>query len=97
MTRGRSDSSFGGSLSWTVGDWNACSVTCGGGSQTRSVQCVSHDGAGPRVVEDALCAAYTEAPPSLQTCNMQKCAEYRVTSWSTVSTHVMILKPKISF
>uniref|UniRef100_A0A3B3CPB9 Papilin a, proteoglycan-like sulfated glycoprotein n=1 Tax=Oryzias melastigma TaxID=30732 RepID=A0A3B3CPB9_ORYME len=62
---------------WTVGDWNACSVTCGGGSQTRSVQCVSHDGAGPRVVEDALCAAYTEAPPSLQTCNMQKCAEYR--------------------
>uniref|UniRef100_A0A3B3DZ05 Papilin a, proteoglycan-like sulfated glycoprotein n=1 Tax=Oryzias melastigma TaxID=30732 RepID=A0A3B3DZ05_ORYME len=61
--------------SWTVGDWNACSVTCGGGSQTRSVQCVSHDGAGPRVVEDALCAAYTEAPPSLQTCNMQKCAD----------------------
>ncbi|KAF6724128.1 Papilin [Oryzias melastigma] len=63
----------------------ACSVTCGGGSQTRSVQCVSHDGAGPRVVEDALCAAYTEAPPSLQTCNMQKCAEYRVTSWSACS------------
>uniref|UniRef100_A0A3P9K006 Papilin a, proteoglycan-like sulfated glycoprotein n=1 Tax=Oryzias latipes TaxID=8090 RepID=A0A3P9K006_ORYLA len=67
---------------WTVGDWNACSVTCGGGSQTRSVQCVSHDASGPRVVEDALCAAYTEAPPSLQTCNMQTCAEYHVTGWS---------------
>ncbi|XP_078797302.1 papilin isoform X3 [Oryzias latipes] len=71
--------------SWTVGDWNACSVTCGGGSQTRSVQCVSHDASGPRVVEDALCAAYAEAPPSLQTCNMQTCAEYHVTGWSACS------------
>uniref|UniRef100_A0A3P9JTJ9 Papilin a, proteoglycan-like sulfated glycoprotein n=1 Tax=Oryzias latipes TaxID=8090 RepID=A0A3P9JTJ9_ORYLA len=70
---------------WTVGDWNACSVTCGGGSQTRSVQCVSHDASGPRVVEDALCAAYAEAPPSLQTCNMQTCAEYHVTGWSACS------------
>lgn len=94
-----SDSSLflGGSVSWTVGDWNACSVTCGGGSQTRSVQCVSHDASGPRVVEDALCAAYAEAPPSLQTCNMQTCAEYHVTGWSAVSTRIkMILLRKKS-
>lgn len=51
----------------------------------RSVQCVLHDASGPRVVEDAVCAAYAEAPPTLQTCNMHKCAEYRVTRWSTVS------------
>lgn len=51
----------------------------------RSVQCVSHDASGPRVVEDAVCAAYAEAPPALQTCNMHKCAEYRVTGWSAVS------------
>ncbi|XP_071353953.1 papilin isoform X2 [Trachinotus anak] len=71
--------------SWTTGEWNACSVTCGGGSQVRSVQCVSHDASGPRVVDDAICAAYAEAPPSLQTCNMQKCAEYQVTRWSACS------------
>ncbi|XP_031165550.1 papilin isoform X2 [Sander lucioperca] len=72
-------------FSWKTGEWNTCSVTCGGGSQVRSVQCVSHDAAGPRVVEDAICAAYAEAPPSLQTCNMQQCAEYQVTRWSACS------------
>lgn len=51
----------------------------------RRVECVSHDAAGPRVVEDAVCAAYTEAPPSLQTCNMQQCAEYRASRWSACS------------
>ncbi|XP_063764063.1 LOW QUALITY PROTEIN: papilin [Eleginops maclovinus] len=71
--------------SWQTGEWNTCSVTCGGGSQVRSVQCVSHDAAGPQVVEDAVCAAYAEAPPSLQTCNMQKCAEYRASRWSACS------------
>ncbi|KAG7254204.1 hypothetical protein CRUP_038540, partial [Coryphaenoides rupestris] len=58
--------------SWKTGEWNACSVTCGGGSQLRSVQCVSHDASGPRVVEDTVCSAHTEAPPTLQTCNMHR-------------------------
>uniref|UniRef100_A0A665W5F7 Papilin a, proteoglycan-like sulfated glycoprotein n=1 Tax=Echeneis naucrates TaxID=173247 RepID=A0A665W5F7_ECHNA len=71
--------------SWNTGEWNTCSVTCGGGSQIRSVQCVSHDASGPRVVDDAICAAYAEAPPTLQTCNMHQCAEYRVTRWSACS------------
>lgn len=51
----------------------------------RRVECISHDASGPRVVEDAICAAYVAAPLSLQTCNMHKCAEYRVTGWSAVS------------
>ncbi|CAG5866808.1 unnamed protein product [Menidia menidia] len=71
--------------SWKTGEWNTCSVTCGGGSQVRNVQCVSHDASGSRVVEDAVCAAYSQAPPSLQTCNMHKCAEYRATGWSACS------------
>uniref|UniRef100_H3CEQ2 Papilin, proteoglycan like sulfated glycoprotein n=1 Tax=Tetraodon nigroviridis TaxID=99883 RepID=H3CEQ2_TETNG len=71
--------------SWRTGDWNQCSVTCGGGSQVRTVECISHDSAGPRVVEDAVCAAYAEAPPSLQTCNMHRCPEYRVAGWSACS------------
>ncbi|XP_018521773.1 papilin [Lates calcarifer] len=71
--------------SWRTGEWNTCSVTCGGGSQVRTVQCISHDASGPRVVEDAICAAYSEAPPTLQTCNMHKCAEYQMTRWSACS------------
>uniref|UniRef100_A0A3Q3H211 Papilin a, proteoglycan-like sulfated glycoprotein n=1 Tax=Labrus bergylta TaxID=56723 RepID=A0A3Q3H211_9LABR len=71
--------------SWRTGEWNTCSVTCGGGSQVRRVECVSQDASGPRVVEDATCAAYAEAPPTLQTCNMHKCAEYRATRWSACS------------
>nr|XP_046223514.1 papilin-like isoform X1 [Oncorhynchus gorbuscha] len=71
--------------SWTTGEWNACSVSCGGGSQVRSVQCVSHDASGPRVVEDGVCAAYTPAPPTLQTCSMQRCASWRASAWSLCS------------
>uniref|UniRef100_A0A8C7CX54 Papilin a, proteoglycan-like sulfated glycoprotein n=1 Tax=Oncorhynchus kisutch TaxID=8019 RepID=A0A8C7CX54_ONCKI len=75
---------------WTTGEWNACSVSCGGGSQVRSVQCVSHDASGPRVVEDGVCAAYTPAPPTLQTCSMQRCASWRASGWSLVGTECSV-------
>ncbi|KAM3594567.1 uncharacterized protein V6R79_009713 [Siganus canaliculatus] len=71
--------------SWRTGEWNTCSVTCGGGSQVRKVECISHDASGPRVVEDSVCAAYSEAPTALQTCNMQECAQYRASRWSACS------------
>ncbi|KAJ7988783.1 hypothetical protein DPEC_G00312790 [Dallia pectoralis] len=71
--------------SWTTGEWNPCSVSCGGGSQVRSVRCVSHEASGQRVVEDAVCAEYTPAPPTLQVCSMQKCASWRASAWSPCS------------
>ncbi|KAJ8401115.1 hypothetical protein AAFF_G00386970 [Aldrovandia affinis] len=71
--------------SWKIGEWSACSATCGGGSQTRNVQCLSHDAAGPRLVEDSVCAAYSPRPLSQQACSLQQCAEYSVSSWSACS------------
>ncbi|XP_063039768.1 papilin isoform X2 [Engraulis encrasicolus] len=71
--------------SWKLGEWNQCSVTCGGGSQVRSVDCVSHEASGPRVVEDAQCESYAQRPISQQNCNMQQCAEYRASAWGHCS------------
>ncbi|KAL1258408.1 hypothetical protein QQF64_011652 [Cirrhinus molitorella] len=71
--------------SWVTGEWNPCPVTCGGGLQVRRVECMSHDSAGSRVVEDSQCASYAPRPLNQQNCNMQKCAQYRVSSWSQCS------------
>ncbi|XP_029114318.1 papilin isoform X2 [Scleropages formosus] len=71
--------------SWKMGEWSACSAPCGGGSQTRSVQCISHEGIGSRVVEDSICASYSSQPVSQQSCNLQPCPRYSVTRWSQCS------------
>ncbi|XP_048084667.1 papilin [Alosa alosa] len=72
-------------FSWKLGEWNQCSVTCGGGSQVRSVECISHDASGPRVVEDAQCESYAQRPVSQQICNAQQCADYTSSAWSQCS------------
>uniref|UniRef100_A0A3B1JZE9 Papilin, proteoglycan like sulfated glycoprotein n=1 Tax=Astyanax mexicanus TaxID=7994 RepID=A0A3B1JZE9_ASTMX len=64
---------------------SSCSVACGGGSQVRRVECISHDASGMRVVEDSLCEAYSARPLSQQNCNIQQCAQYTVSSWSQCS------------
>lgn len=71
--------------SWTAGEWSPCPVTCGGGLQARRVECMSHDSTGSRLVEDSQCTAYTPRPLSQQNCNMQKCAQYSIYSWSQCS------------
>ncbi|KAJ8340921.1 hypothetical protein SKAU_G00332120 [Synaphobranchus kaupii] len=71
--------------SWKTGEWTVCSSACGGGSQTRSVQCMSHEAAGPRVVEDSVCAAYAPRPLSQRACGLQQCAEYSASGWGPCS------------
>uniref|UniRef100_A0A8C0HA93 Papilin, proteoglycan like sulfated glycoprotein n=1 Tax=Chelonoidis abingdonii TaxID=106734 RepID=A0A8C0HA93_CHEAB len=71
---------------WKTGEWGACSATCGGGTQTRSVYCMSYNGQGsPGVVDDAKCMAFAEQPRSTQPCNMRQCATWTTGPWSECS------------
>ncbi|KNC55690.1 uncharacterized protein AMSG_01959 [Thecamonas trahens ATCC 50062] len=69
--------------SWVAGSWGSCSVACGGGSQSRTVECESSTGS---TVADANCDAGTQ-PAATQICNTQACPTYAwVTSgWTTCS------------
>ncbi|XP_062973702.1 papilin isoform X2 [Elgaria multicarinata webbii] len=72
--------------SWKVGDWGACSASCGGGTQTRSVYCVSYNGHSSQDAEDdAECASLRERPRSTQPCNMRQCATWTTGPWSECS------------
>lgn len=50
--------------SWSTGGWSACSASCGGGRQTRSVSCVGASCGGS-------CSG--SAPASSRSCNTQPC------------------------
>ncbi len=59
----------GGGPTWNVGAWNPPNCpSCGGGTQTRIVECRDSSGVKP----DNACT--TAKPPTQQTCNTQPCA-----------------------
>ncbi len=58
------------SYAWTAGTWNTCSVTCGGGIQSRNYTCQRSDGL---QVADANCSG--SRPSSTQSCSTHKCPD----------------------
>ncbi|MDE2020289.1 MAG: thrombospondin type-1 domain-containing protein [Patescibacteria group bacterium] len=58
---------------WQTGSYSSCSVSCGGGTQTRNVWCQDSNG---NTVSNSYCSG--TAPTSIQTCNTQPCITY---SW----------------
>uniref|UniRef100_A0A671Q453 ADAMTS-like protein 3 n=1 Tax=Sinocyclocheilus anshuiensis TaxID=1608454 RepID=A0A671Q453_9TELE len=67
---------------WEQNPWTLCSVSCGGGSQERSVVCVEEDVHGQIVqVEDWKCA-HSPRPISKQSCNTFECPQWMAMEWS---------------
>uniref|UniRef100_A0A8C7AT42 Papilin, proteoglycan like sulfated glycoprotein n=1 Tax=Neovison vison TaxID=452646 RepID=A0A8C7AT42_NEOVI len=71
---------------WRTGPWSPCSASCGGGSQSRSVYCVSSDGAGSQeATGEAECAGQPGKPPATRACNLQHCAAWSAEPWGECS------------
>ena len=60
---------------WLSGAWSACSVSCGGGTTTRSVTCVDQ-AHGNAVQPASYCAGSGTQPVTQQTCAQQGCPVY---------------------
>ncbi len=55
---------------WQIGDWGSCSVSCGGGTKTRSVVCAIPNG--PQGTDND-CADQGPKPATSKSCNTQSC------------------------
>lgn len=79
----------GYTYSWDEGTWDACDATCGGGNQTRTVQCLRNDG---QVADESACSE--TKPDTTQQCNTQECdvdgvcgsTHYNCTSGNAINT-----------
>uniref|UniRef100_A0A7N8WW31 ADAM metallopeptidase with thrombospondin type 1 motif, 16 n=1 Tax=Mastacembelus armatus TaxID=205130 RepID=A0A7N8WW31_9TELE len=77
--------------SWSIGEWGACSRSCGGGEQMRRVQCVQKTSeANVDTLADSECAQPT--PARKQACNTHSCPPVWTTGpWSQVSMCVKVI------
>ncbi|XP_037129892.1 A disintegrin and metalloproteinase with thrombospondin motifs 16 isoform X2 [Syngnathus acus] len=70
--------------SWSLGAWGACSQSCGGGEQTRQVQCVQKSQTKDDILADSYCSQ--QSPVRRQPCSTQSCPPIWTTSpWSQCS------------
>lgn len=77
---------FSDSYIWQTGPWSACSTTCGGGVQTRTLSCF--DMTSNTTVADSYCtAAGLPQPVTTQACNTNACPTFSwwTSDWSVCS------------
>lgn len=72
------------SYRWSIGDWGPCSVSCGGGSRTRRIECGSKGINGTlRLANEEACAGHR--PRHLEACAEIACPQWLTGVWSGVS------------
>ncbi|XP_048403123.1 A disintegrin and metalloproteinase with thrombospondin motifs 18 isoform X2 [Stegostoma tigrinum] len=71
--------------SWSAGKWNECSRSCGGGKQTRQIQCFRKVAfQRDEAVPNSMCPPGT--PAQVQPCNIHDCpAEWSTGAWTQCS------------
>lgn len=72
-------------LSWSTGEWSECSKSCGGGQQSRLIQCVQKRAfQREEAVAHSLCPVST--PAQVRACNSQDCPpQWSLGLWSQVT------------
>lgn len=65
------------SYQWHAGNWSECSVECGGGVSTRTVECRNQVTA--TLADPRLCDLFP--PIDLKSCNTVECADWEVGAW----------------
>lgn len=64
---------------WSYSEWNACSVSCGGGIQWRSAKCVDSNN---RPVRDENCTGQEKHVKRI--CGQEVCPKWDLGEWSPV-------------
>uniref|UniRef100_A0A8C5I8H8 ADAMTS like 1 n=1 Tax=Gouania willdenowi TaxID=441366 RepID=A0A8C5I8H8_GOUWI len=67
---------------WENSPWTACSTSCGGGIQSRSVSCVEEDMQGTITPTDEWKCLYASKTAILQPCNTFDCPTWLAQEWS---------------
>ncbi|VDM44863.1 unnamed protein product [Toxocara canis] len=74
---------------WVAGDWSECTVTCGGGHQTRSVYCIERHNDSSGVVENTKVADQycwqSKRPLTERKCGKKQCPQWVKGDWSACS------------